>query len=147
MIPEQFRSLFLKPGAKIGVLGDLTASRIVQGSLKTYVILEREHNDKTIAWDTAILMVLPQAIQVTGIAEKEFFGNELLLIHRYPGFAWDNGDPTVHVFGVTNSEISNSGPLNYVSWQPHVIWLDARATMFVDEPPNPSALSKRLTLE
>jgi hypothetical protein len=151
MKPEDFRQLLLKPDTKLGLLGnwypDLNHRGLIEGTLASYIAVERHHNhsddwrQETIVWDAAVVM-LP-SIQLQGtVDDKQEYLDELLLLHRFPNFAWDNSDPVVHVFGVKRSESLPRGALARSIWQPKTVWLESRAVMTVEDPVMPSEMSQ-----
>ena|SRR6185436_8785390 len=147
MNPEQFRQLKLKPGTELGILGEYSVPKPTKGALKAYIVLERNFNTVnaekgTKEWDTAIVMSLFAPLEAIGANEEKYTGSELLLIHRHPNFAWDNGDPTVLVFGIRQGESLENGPLARVDWEPKTIWLEGHAIMTVEDASAPSEISK-----
>lgn len=144
MKPDLFRHLKLKPGTAIGILGEYAISGLIRGILKSYVVLERHFNTTkvekgSVEWDTAIVMSLFAPLEAIGANAEKFVGSELLLIHHLPDFAWDNGDPVVHVFGMREGKFLGEGPLVRQRWEPKTVWLEGHAIMTVEDP---SALSE-----
>ena len=140
MQPQDFRKLLLAPKTLLGLYGDYNApsewshGEQVQGIFSGYVIVERHHSLSSpnepgiVDWDTAALVALFIPLQTVGFrhnpsSEENYFGDQLLLLHRYPEFAWDNVDPTVHVLGVTQGVHLGEGPLRLTDWRPKTVWL------------------------
>ncbi len=151
MKPKDFRDLVLTPNTVLGVSGDDGPSewsheKHVQGILTGYIIVERHHSLSVgkgpgiIDWDTAALVSLYAPLQTVGFrhnpfSEEDYFGDQLLLLHRYPGFAWANVDPTVHVLGVKQDVRLGEGPLHLAEWRPKTVWLTSAAVMTVEDAP------------
>lgn len=158
MKPDDFRQLIIQPGTLIGLIGDYNGSEWshseqVQGNITDYIIVERHqpiaHNKEMgdVEWDTAALVSLPVPLQTLGYhsnlsTEEEYNGDKLLLIHRYPNFAWDNVDPTVHVFGIKHDTSLENSPLRLTAWRPKTIWLSSAAVMTVEDAPILSEYSR-----
>lgn len=154
MQPEDFREIMNPPGTSIGLIGDYggpsewSNGKLVIGTVKSYVIVERHHNTIEIAingivWDTAAIISLLKPLKLLGESGQEYIGSELLLIHRYPELAWDNKDPNVHVFGIKQSEsLPAKEPLVLSLWKSKTIWLSSAAIMTVEESKNISDMAR-----
>jgi hypothetical protein len=144
MQPKDFRHIRLNPGTLLGVLGEEKQTRLIKGVLKSYVIVERHDSDQqTPVWDTALIMSLSVPLQTLVGVEKHQC-NELLLIHRYPDFAWDNMDPVVYVVGMREGESLGEGPVSCYNWLSKSFWLETHATMIVEDPSAPSEIARLL---
>ncbi len=144
MKPEDFRRIRLSPGTLLGILGEEKETRLIKGVLKSHVIIERHDSDQqTPVWDTALIMSLFVPLQSSVGVEKHQC-SELLLIHRFPDFAWDNMDPVIYVLGIRDGESLDRRLLTYDDWHPKVFWLETHATMIVEDPSAPSEIARLL---
>ena len=149
MRPQDFRALLLKPGECLELLGDwapeLDHKGPVSGTLSKYIVVEHNlqftRGDQLTVWDTAIHLALAQSLKIEDIEQNL---NDLLLILRYPDIGWNNLDPNVHVFGITDNSILEESVLAYEIWQPKAIWLESHAIMIVKTPGNLSKIAREL---
>jgi hypothetical protein len=154
MSPSDYRQLTLKVNTKLGVLGDFDkiltwdSKHLITGFLNSYVVIERHHNfythkqGESIIWDTGIIMSLDTPLAIKNVSTGNC--DRFLLIHRYPEGAWDNSDPTIHVFAIATDIDFDREPLRKDEWFSKAIWLEGTAIMTVEDPLDPSEISMLL---
>ncbi len=149
MKPEDFRQLLNKVGTPIGLIGeyggpsDWSRGEVISGTLKSYVVVERQDPiEGNRVWDAAAIIQLNDTLTSVGLDAKTFVGKFLLLLHRYPEFAWDNKDPNVYVYGFEYDRIVDSDLLKYEVWAGKAILLSSAAIMMIEDPLAPSEVAQ-----
>ena len=153
--PESIRQLRIAIGSHLCVIGDdgppLWYDDVrVPGTLTAYVVLEIwpalqriwARLGNTITWDVAALvslnkpLMVPQS-QVSSYSKPKiktddtYSLTQLLLIQRYPNFAWDDTQEsdTVFAFGVRQNVQLDTEPLVYDDWYPKTIQLTTHSLL------------------
>jgi hypothetical protein len=106
-----------------------------------YVVMERRHSwfdnkKRDIEWDAAALVTLHELLN-----GKLYQGDKLLLFLRYPESNWDNNDPNVYVYGITDSEGYEESLIARTMWEPKTVWLTSHTVMTVEDPAGRSEIS------
>ena len=153
--PEDYRQLNIKPGTRIGLIGDYDApttwsyEKIVVVSTWDYIILERKFVfTSEIGWDTGILISLQTPFESLGFSGKTHKFSYFILVHRYSDLntevpsnhgkfipAWQD-DISLMVYGIKAGEKVEGNILSFQNWVSKSEQLSAAAMLSLMKNPS-----------